>query len=174
MSVRGSWNPGATWQRRQLASAIIPGVWRTGARAGQRFYGSWIQECWIGIWQRPKRALTRIHSLARQRGKKSEWAADPGLMTKQFVKEGADVPLGGVVDRCGLDEEATLAARADYSSYTLARMMRRTRQDRRNLVTGLTKSRFCDDIACSRQTRKCFTSSDRCDNLPNRLADCNV
>jgi hypothetical protein len=58
-------------------------------------------------------------------------------MTKQFVKEGADVPLGGVVVRCGLDEEATLAARADYSPYTLARMMRRTRQDCRNLVTGL-------------------------------------
>ena len=55
-------------------------------------------------------ASTRIHNHARQRGKKSELVADPGLVTKQLVKEGVDVPPGVVAGRCGSNEEASITA----------------------------------------------------------------
>lgn len=66
-------------------------------------------------------ASTRIHNHARQRGKKSELVADPGLVTKQLVKEGVDVPPGVVAGRCGRNEEATVTARADYNSHDFHR-----------------------------------------------------
>ena len=40
--------------------------------------------------------LTRVRNGSRQRGKKSEIVTNPGLVTKQLVKEGVDNPLGVV------------------------------------------------------------------------------
>ena len=71
------------------------------------------------LW--PKVASTRIHNHARQRGKKSELVADPGLMTKQPVKEGVDVLPGVVAGLRGRNEEATITATADYNSHDFHR-----------------------------------------------------